>query len=83
MGSGGVAIAALPTVICLKVPFSDGLGGVCVTLLTLERGEKQKYLGKRVVRSVKRCNFVFENLVCLFSFVWKRRGGGSIVWLTT
>lgn len=28
MGSGGVAIAALPTVICLKVPFSDGLGGL-------------------------------------------------------
>ena len=28
MGSGGVAIAALPTVICLKVPFSDGLGGM-------------------------------------------------------
>ena len=28
MGSGGVAIAALPTVIFLKVPFSDGLGGV-------------------------------------------------------
>ena len=28
MGSGGVAIAALPTVICLKVPFSDGLGGI-------------------------------------------------------
>ena len=27
MGSGGVAIAALPTVICLKGPFSDGLGG--------------------------------------------------------
>ena len=27
MGSGGVAIAALPTVICLKVPFSDGLEG--------------------------------------------------------
>ena len=27
MGSGGVAIAALPTVICLKVPSSDGLGG--------------------------------------------------------
>ena len=48
--------------------------GVCVTLLTLERGEKQKYLGKRVVCSVKRCNFVFENLVCLFSFIWKRRG---------
>ena len=27
MGSGGVAIAALPTVICLEVPFSDGLRG--------------------------------------------------------
>ena len=27
MGSGGVAIAALPTVIYLEVPFSDGLGG--------------------------------------------------------
>ena len=38
MGSGGVAIAALPTVICLKVPFSDGLGGVkeilCIFLQT-------------------------------------------------
>ena len=32
MGSGGVAIAALPTVICLKVPFSDGLGGVEIYL---------------------------------------------------
>ena len=32
MGSGGVAIAALPTVICLKVPFSDGLGGGKSTL---------------------------------------------------
>lgn len=31
MGSGGVAIAALPTVICLKVPFSDGLGGYSLT----------------------------------------------------
>lgn len=33
MGSGGVAIAALPTVICLKVPISDGLGAL-VDLLT-------------------------------------------------
>ena len=32
MGSGGVAIAALPTVICLKVPFSDGLGGGGIVL---------------------------------------------------
>lgn len=34
MGSGGVAIAALPTVICLKVSFSDGLGGVISNLIT-------------------------------------------------
>ena len=26
MGLGGAVIAALSTVICLKVPFSDGLG---------------------------------------------------------
>ena len=33
MGLGGVAIAALFTVICLKVPFSDGLGGIfCIFL---------------------------------------------------
>ena len=32
MGSGGVAIAALPTVTCLKVPFSDGLGGGSPTI---------------------------------------------------
>ena len=35
MGSGGVAIAALPTVICLKVPFSDGLGGRTASRLPL------------------------------------------------
>ena len=35
MGSGGVAIAALPTVICLKVPFSDGLGGGQIPLAIL------------------------------------------------
>ena len=32
MGSGGVAIAALFIVICLEVPFSDGLGGGRVKL---------------------------------------------------
>ena len=37
MGSGGVAIAALPTVICLKVPFSDGLGGVYMDPLRCQR----------------------------------------------
>ena len=44
MGSGGVAIAALPTVICLKVPFSDGPGGgqkyklYCCTIKNLMKG---------------------------------------------
>lgn len=28
MGLGGVTIAALHAVMCLEVPFSDGLGGV-------------------------------------------------------
>ena len=38
MGSGGVAIAALPTVICLKVPFSDGLGGgICLLTGSYDR----------------------------------------------
>ena len=37
MGSGGVAIAALPTVICLEVPFSDGLGGCPVIFFTFPR----------------------------------------------
>lgn len=48
--------------------------GVCVTLLTLEKGGKQKDLGKRVVCSVKRCNFVFENLVCLFPLFGNAEG---------
>ena len=36
MGSGEVAIAALPTVICLEVPFSDGLEGVLLSHLVCE-----------------------------------------------
>ena len=40
MGSGGVAIAALPTVICLKVPFSDGLGGGKALVHFLHQGHK-------------------------------------------
>ena len=35
MGSGGVAIAALPTVICFKVTFSDGLGGQMFALCNI------------------------------------------------
>ena len=31
MGLGGVAIAILPSIICLKLTFSDGLGGKTVT----------------------------------------------------
>ena len=46
MGSGGVAIAALPTVICLKVPFSDGLGGGC----NLSLHEKHTELFKKAQR---------------------------------
>ena len=41
MGSGGVAIAALPTVICLKVSFSDGLGGGKVIADTLTNNNYQ------------------------------------------
>ena len=52
-------------------------------IIDIGKGWKTKNLGKGMVCSVKRCNFVFENLVCLLSFIWKRRGGGSIVWLTT
>ena len=31
MGLGGVAIAILPSIICLKLTFSDGLGGALVS----------------------------------------------------
>ena len=31
MGLGGVAIAILPSIICLKLTFSDGLGGYYCT----------------------------------------------------
>ena len=33
MGLGGVAIAILPSIICLKLTFSDGLGGNCAVTL--------------------------------------------------
>ena len=32
MGLGGVAIAILPSIICLKLTFSDGLGGKSQTM---------------------------------------------------
>lgn len=30
MGLGGVAIVILPSIMCLKLTFSDGLGGDCI-----------------------------------------------------
>jgi hypothetical protein len=39
MGSGGVAIAALFIVICLEVPFSDGLGGGPMNLIKINMPE--------------------------------------------
>ena len=47
MGSGGVAIAALPTVICLKVPFSDGLGGGKRNIMYIFANEN--YTNKRFI----------------------------------
>ena len=59
MGSGGVAIAALPTVICLKVPFSDGLGGgkENVVLVVARMAEQQK----RILETLKIWNKVYSN----------------------
>ena len=38
MGSGGVTIVVLSSVICLKVLFSDGLGGgICYFSVNLQR----------------------------------------------
>ena len=31
MGLGGVAIVILPSIMCLKLTFSDGLGGSCLS----------------------------------------------------
>ena len=45
MGSGGVAIAALPTVICLKVPFSDSRGGgVWLRILNIKILRKDEFV---------------------------------------
>ena len=39
MGLGGVAIATLPSVICAKLMFSDGLGGGSQSILVpMQRG---------------------------------------------
>ena len=64
MGSGGVAIAALPTVICLKVLFSDGLGGVCSVKLHL-RAYKNLYFTIMKVKVSPFC--LILSLMLLFS----------------
>lgn len=38
MGLGGVAIVILPSIMCLKLTFSDGLGGVNPELKTELQG---------------------------------------------
>ena len=37
MGLGGVAIATLPSVICAKLMFSDGLGGYFISIFAIEK----------------------------------------------
>ena len=37
MGLGGVAIATLPSVICAKLMFSDGLGGGFVIIFAITK----------------------------------------------
>lgn len=44
MGLGGVAIATLPSVICAKLMFSDGLGGVPCKVLHRNRTTTQDIL---------------------------------------
>ena len=50
MGLGGVAIATLPSVICAKLMFSDGLGGgnlvVSLRLNTFTKIELNKWLNE-------------------------------------
>ena len=62
MGSGGVAIAALPTVICLKVPFSDGLGG----------GRILRFILRRLIKFYSSYWVVFCIFVPLGVFVFNR-----------
>ena len=64
MGSGGVAIAALPTVICLKVPFSDGLGGVVSSgSVVVKNVETMSVVGGNPAKEFKKRKCVHKNLV--------------------
>ena len=68
MGSGGVAIAALPTVICLKVPFSDGLGGVILFSLT---SQLEKYILIIIDKCPAREHYISSTFlaICLFGLL--------------
>ena len=65
MGSGGVAIAALPTVICLKVPFSDGLGGVMLFSLT---SQLEKYILISIDKCPTREHYISSTFLALCLF---------------
>ena len=41
MGLGGVAIAILPSIMCLKLTFSDGLGGDFCSIFGAERNNNR------------------------------------------
>ena len=60
MGSGGVAIAALPTVICLKVSFSDGLVGetdvrVTSSSLLISSGKPEEVFPTNIFSVLNEC----------------------------
>ena len=67
MGSGGVAIAALPTVICLKVPFSDGLGGVIFISIDDNEQAQLKLL----------CDEIFGSDNFITNIIWQSTAGSN------
>ncbi len=52
MGLGGVAIVILPSIMCLKLTFSDGLGGKFANVLSAN----------------KKSNIIAQYLIMFFSF---------------
>ena len=77
MGSGGVAIAALPTVICLKVSFSDGLGGGKIS--ELRRFEALPFKNKVIFTDKEYPEF--RSAFCLKGIA-KSKGGNKQVYQT-
>ena len=71
MGSGGVAIAALPTVICLKVPFSDSLGGVITPFWRIQFRLRNKH--NKVVPGAKfplKCVTIGQGTYGRLNLIW-------------